>query len=117
MIPGTSTPISVVTVRNAMCNGSCVSVNPQYFDICNSSENQVALNMAGYTVPMVASASIIPNNPYSIKLVIGDYRDTDFNSAVLIKAGSFTTDCITDKIKMVRSEEHTSELQSRENLV
>jgi hypothetical protein len=101
MIPGTSTPISVVTVRNAMCNGSCVSVNPQYFDICNSSENQVALNMAGYTVPMVASASIIPNNPYSIKLVIGDYRDTDFNSAVLIKAGSFTTDCITDKIKMV----------------
>ena len=47
--------------------------------------------MRGYTIVLNASADVIPNNPYSIKLVIGDYNDSEFDSAVFIEAGSFDT--------------------------
>ncbi len=45
--------------------------------------------MRGHTVVMNASATIKPNNPYNIKLVIGDYNDSKYDSAVFIEAGSF----------------------------
>lgn len=45
--------------------------------------------MRGNTVVMNASAIIKPNNPYRIKLVVGDYNDSKYDSAVFIEAGSF----------------------------
>ena len=45
--------------------------------------------MRGHTVVMNASATIKPNNPYNIKLVIGDYNDSKYDSAVFIEAGTF----------------------------
>ena len=45
--------------------------------------------MYGYTVPMTASTTVIPGHDYTIKLVIGDYQDTAFDSAVFIEGGTF----------------------------
>lgn len=107
VIPGTTTPVSVTTIRNSAYNSACSSVNPQYFSTFSNNANPGPINMSGYTVPMTASATIIPNNPYSIKLVIGDYADSAYDSAVFINGGSFeiesspNTLCHSEKINMV----------------
>ena len=107
VIPGTTTPVSVTTIRDILYNSGCPSVNPQFFSTYNVGSSSSIMNMNGYTVPMTASATVIPNNPYSIKLVIGDYNDTAFDSAVFLKANSFDVGinpnlaCNPDKIKMV----------------
>lgn len=97
VIPGTSTPVSVTTIRNSIYNdpsspnNSCVSVNPTFFGTYNVGNPTSALNMRGQTVVMNASSAVVPNTPYKIRLVIGDYANTGFDSAVFIAAGSFTT--------------------------
>ena len=92
IIPGTNTPISVRDIRDNQYNSSCNSVNPDLFSVYNvDNPASSALNMRGHTVILNASSYVIPNNPYSIKLVIGDYNDSDFDSAVFIEAGSFDT--------------------------
>jgi hypothetical protein len=107
VIPGTTTPVSVTTIRDVLYNSGCSSVNPQFFSTYNVGSSSSTMNMNGYTVPMTASATVIPNNPYSIKLVIGDYNDTAFDSAVFFKANSFNVGtnpnlaCNPDQIKMV----------------
>uniref|UniRef100_UPI0037C00F32 choice-of-anchor L domain-containing protein n=1 Tax=Flavobacterium sp. TaxID=239 RepID=UPI0037C00F32 len=98
VIPGTTTPVSVTNIRNNAYNGSCPSVNPTYFSVYSPNVTPVTntvMNMIGYTVPMTASATVIPNHNYTIKLVIGDYgltptsTDSAFDSAVFIEGGSF----------------------------
>jgi gliding motility-associated-like protein len=92
VIPGTSTPVSVTNIRNNLYNGGCTSVNPTFFDVYSPNvtpATNTVMNMVGYTVPMTASATVIPNHNYTIKLVIGDYNDSQFDSAVFIEGGSF----------------------------
>ncbi|MES2863307.1 MAG: choice-of-anchor L domain-containing protein, partial [Bacteroidota bacterium] len=92
VIPGTSTPVSVTNIRDDDYNGGCASVNPTFFDVFSPNVTPVSstvMNMEGYTVPMTASATVIPNHNYTIKLVIGDYNDAQFDSAVFIEGGSF----------------------------
>ncbi|WP_201297695.1 choice-of-anchor L domain-containing protein, partial [Flavobacterium sp. 9AF] len=91
VIPNTTTPVSVVNIRDMANNATCSSVNELLFDTYNVSlpATSTIMNMRGYTVPMTASATVIPNNNYRIKLAIGDYQDSAFDSAVFIEAGSF----------------------------
>jgi hypothetical protein len=90
VVPGTITPISVITIRDNSFNTTCSSVNPQYFDLVNSNLGfEKPINFNGQTVPMTATANIIPNNPYHIKLVVADRSDNAFDSAVFLKSGSF----------------------------
>lgn len=92
IIPGTNTPISVRDIRDSQYNLTCTSVNPELFSTYNvDNPANSALNMRGHTVVLNASSEVVPNNPYRIKLVIGDYNDSDFDSAVFIEAGSFET--------------------------
>lgn len=92
VVPGTNTPISVKDIRNNTYNSSCGSVNPSLFNIYNVNNPAAAsLNMRGFTKVLNASAATIPNNPYRIKLVIADYKDADYDSAVFISAGSFNS--------------------------
>ncbi len=90
VVPATGNPISVKEIRDNQYNSSCNSVNPQLFGNYNVTNPATsAINMRGNTVVMNASATIKPNNPYKIKLVIGDYNDSKYDSAVFIEAGSF----------------------------
>lgn len=105
VVPGTTTPISVVTIRDSEFNTGCASVNADFFDTYFNGANiySSATNFNGQTTEMTASSAIIPNHPYHIKLVVADRSDTAFDSAVFIKAGSFTSgppEC-SDKINLV----------------
>ena len=89
VVPGTSTPISTTTIRNSQYNGGCTSVNAQFFDSYNVNDTQSEINFRGQTVPMTANALLVPNHQYSLKLAVGDYQDSMFDSAVFIEGGSF----------------------------
>lgn len=89
VVPGTSSPVTVSQVRDGTYNQSCASVNESFFSTYNvSNPSASTLNMRGHTVVMNASAPVEPNRSYRIRLVIGDYNDSDFDSAVFIAAGS-----------------------------
>lgn len=92
VIPGTSTPVSVTTIRELqyLPGGICSSTNPEFFDQYNAEAPLgAAINFIGQTIPMVASSPVVPNTTYHIKLVIADYSDTAFNSAVFLGGGTF----------------------------
>ena len=105
VVPGTTTPVSVVTIRDNILNNGCNSVNEGFFGTSNEGANiySSATNFNGQTTEMTASSVILPNHPYHIKLVVADRSDTAYDSAVFIKAGSFTSgppQCY-DKINLV----------------
>ncbi len=89
VIPGTNTPIKVTTVHGALTEGDCQEpINEEYFDTYNDPILS-ATNYNGQTVPLTASAEVIPGETYTIKLVIADDIDWNFDSAVFLAAGSF----------------------------
>ncbi|RLJ65743.1 PKD domain-containing protein, partial [Lacinutrix venerupis] len=94
LVPGTTDVVTVFSVRDNMWNGSCPSSNPQFFDSYYGAGGEPGanspINFLGYTVPMTAFSNVIPNNPYTIKLVIADALDTAYDAAVFLGAGSFS---------------------------
>ncbi len=95
IVPGTTLPVSVKTIRNDLYNATgatCASSNPILFDKYNvTSPANSDLNMRGVTKTLNASSDVIPNTNYKIRLVVGDYKDSNYDSAVFIKGGSFVT--------------------------
>jgi hypothetical protein len=91
LIPSTTTPISVVTIRNNAHNAGCTSANPTFFGNFNGGAAAAtsATNFNGETVLMTANSTVIPNNLYHIKLVVADRNDNTFDSAVFLGGGSF----------------------------
>ncbi|MGK4566130.1 choice-of-anchor L domain-containing protein [Flavobacterium sp. 3HN19-14] len=104
VIPGTTTPVSVVTIRDQQYNDGCTSQNSNYFDnYFYEKPYETGMNFNGQTKLLTAASDIIPNHPYHIKLVIADRQDTSYDSAVFIQAGSFASgppQC-TDKLQLV----------------
>jgi|GEM_PF-839191 len=106
VVPGTQLPISVNTIRDTQYNVSCPSTNEGFFGAVYGGLNEglfSPINFIGHTALMTASASIVPNNPYHIKLVIADRGFITYDSAVFIQAGSFTSgqsQCL-DRIELV----------------
>ena len=91
VIPGTSNPVTVKNIKNSIYNSTCSSTNPALFGVYNVGNPAAStLNMRGHTVVLNASSAVIPNTAYRLKLVIADYGDSDFDSAVFISGGSFT---------------------------
>jgi gliding motility-associated-like protein len=96
IVPGTTTPISVVTIRDGLYNNNCDSQNPTFFGQFNNqppatgvSPLSAPINFNGQTVPLVATSPVTINQPYHIKLVVADRLDTAFDSAVFLKGSSF----------------------------
>ncbi|HEY0046298.1 MAG TPA: choice-of-anchor L domain-containing protein, partial [Flavobacterium sp.] len=94
VVPNTTTPIAVYTVRDAAFNGGCGSVNEEYFgDFYQLPQgvNPLAapINFNGATVPLTAFANVVPGTTYHIKLAIADFNDSSYDSAVFIEGGSF----------------------------
>ena len=95
-----NTNVSVKNIRNTSNNILCSSNNEALFDTYYPTPTTSSnINMRGVSKVLTASADVIPNNEYKIKFVIGDYGNSDFDSAVFIEAGSFnnTLDLRKDK--------------------
>ncbi len=94
VIPNTTIPVAVTTIRDQQYNTTCGSANIQYFDRYFEGGNDAAslgapINFFGQTVSMIAQSAVVPGNTYHIKLAIADYSDGSFDSAVFIEGGSF----------------------------
>ena len=91
VVPGTNSPISVVTIRDFLYNSTCPSINSQYFGSFNGGSNAAnsATNFNGQTVVMNASAVLSTNVAYKIKLVIADRGDYQSDSAIFLSSNSF----------------------------
>ncbi len=92
VVPNTTIPISVITIRDFLYNSSCPSENPSYFGTFNggSAASGSATNFNGQTVIMnAASTTLTPNITYHIKLVIADRQDNQADSAIFLGANSF----------------------------
>jgi gliding motility-associated-like protein len=90
IVPGTTDPISVLTIRDNAHNGTCQSVNPEYFGAYYPGGTATApINFLGRTVKMTAESDVTAHTTYHIKLVIADRNDESFDSAVFIEGGSF----------------------------
>ncbi|WP_373943147.1 choice-of-anchor L domain-containing protein [Polaribacter sejongensis] len=95
-----NTNVSVKNIRNTSNNILCSSNNEALFDTYYATPTTSSnINMRGFSKVLTASTDVIPNNEYKIKFVIGDYGNSDFDSAVFIEAGSFnnTLDLRKDK--------------------
>lgn len=90
VLPNTNIPVSVTNIRDSQYNTGCGSQNVQYFGQMNQTDPMAAaINFQGQTKPLTAEADVIPNTSYHIKLVIADYSDSLFNSAVFLGGGTF----------------------------
>ncbi|WP_298138821.1 T9SS type B sorting domain-containing protein [Flavobacterium sp.] len=91
VVPGTSTPISVVTIRDFLYNSGCESVNPSFFGTFNGGSNASSspINFNGQTVVLNASSTLVPGTLYKIKLVIADRTDILSDSAIFLSSNSF----------------------------
>jgi gliding motility-associated-like protein len=91
VVPSTSTPISVVTIRDFQYNSSCPSVNAQYFGRFNGGSGVAgsATNFNGQTKVLTAASVLTTGVPYHIKLVIADRADPQSDSAIFLSSDSF----------------------------
>lgn len=91
VLPGGAGPVSVTNIRpNTRFDGSpldCVAVNPGFFDGYNT--NAIETNFNGRTIPLTATATVVPGQAYHFKLVLADATDSGFDSAVFLEGGSF----------------------------
>ena len=92
VIPGTSIPVSSTNIRptipsSANSNG-CPAMNQEYFNGFNGSTSPI--NYAGQTVVMNAQTNVIAGKSYHAKLVIANDKNEFYDSAVFLKAGSFS---------------------------
>ncbi|RZK24239.1 MAG: hypothetical protein EOO43_07665, partial [Flavobacterium sp.] len=92
VIPGTNIPVSVVNIRDGQYNTGCLSANVGYFGNYYDNPSGVLgapVNFNGITIPMTATSVVVPGNSYHIKMVIADYNDGSYDSAVFLEGGSF----------------------------
>ena len=86
LVPSTETPVKVTTVHSGIA-GECDPINEAYFGSWNSSS--APINFNGQTAVLTATANIIPNEIYHVKLVIADEQNYRYDSAVFLEASSF----------------------------
>jgi gliding motility-associated-like protein len=93
VLPGTTIPVSVTTIRDEAFNPGCISQNPEYFDTYYGGLGGGAdpltspTNFEGNTVQLLAQSDVVSGHTYHIKLVIADEGDFAYDSAVFL--GSF----------------------------
>lgn len=72
------------SINNPPGVGNC-DANVNFFEGYNVTDT----NYGGRTKVITASAPVIPNRTYEIKLVVADQNDSNWDSAIFIEAGSF----------------------------
>ncbi len=93
LVPGTNMAVSINTINNGSpgANGSpayCESLD--YSNLFVSNILGTAIEYDGFTTVLTAVADVIPCQTYHIRLLIGDVKDGNYDSAVFLKANGFT---------------------------
>ncbi|MBP6180632.1 choice-of-anchor L domain-containing protein [Flavobacterium sp.] len=92
VIPGTTTPVSSLNIHPIILpfgvGGGCPAKNGNYFGGYSSATSPT--NYSAQTVVMNAQTNVIAGTTYHIKLVIADDTFQYYDSAVFLKAGSFS---------------------------
>jgi gliding motility-associated-like protein len=91
VLPNGAGPVAMTNIHPLIPtpgSGGCVAVNEMYFGGYNTAVNTVT-NFDGRTVPLTAIGAVTPGVAYHFKMVLSDYRDTGFDSAVFLEGGSF----------------------------
>ncbi|TNE67233.1 MAG: HYR domain-containing protein [Bacteroidetes bacterium] len=89
LIPGSNTPVSTNNIN--YISNSTYYLNNTFFPPCTFLP-PVAMNeceLDGWTTVFTATADVIPCSTYHIKLAIADLGDSEFASAVFLRANSF----------------------------
>ncbi|VDH04057.1 gliding motility-associated C-terminal domain [Bergeyella zoohelcum] len=86
VLPNNGGPVSVSNIHHHI-SSTCPAVNAQYFHGLNTAN--VETNFAGRTIPLIATASVDPGETYRFKMVLADYQDSQYDTAVFLKGGSF----------------------------
>jgi gliding motility-associated-like protein len=98
LVPGGTIPVSINTVNQGFPSGfqniqNCLSMDPNFAAnsiYYNNNNGGQEISYGGYTDVFVAELNLIPCQSYHIKLAIADGGDSGFDSAVFLKAGSFS---------------------------
>ncbi|WP_431608858.1 choice-of-anchor L domain-containing protein [Chryseobacterium sp. 'Rf worker isolate 10'] len=85
VLPAGAGPVSVTNIHPQYQN--CGPKNEVYYGGTNTA--QIETNFNGRTIPLTAKATVIPGETYHFKIVLADYQDPNFDSAVFLEAGSF----------------------------
>lgn len=86
VLPNTSTPVGIDTIHPEVV-GQCPAANQSFF----AGQMLGDTNFEGRTVTLTASAAVLPNTVYHLKMVIADQSNFDptaYDSAIFIEAGS-----------------------------
>ncbi len=86
VVPNTQIPVKVTTVHPEI-PGGCDAINEFYFESWNGPT--APINFNGQTKILTATADVVPNQTYHVKLVIADEQNYRYDSAVFLEAGSF----------------------------
>lgn len=90
VLPGGAGPVSVTNIHPNIPAGNspgCPAKNETYFGGINTAH--IETNFDGRTIPLTSKANVIPGETYHFKIVLADYDDSSFDSAVFFEAGSF----------------------------
>ncbi|MDO3426857.1 choice-of-anchor L domain-containing protein [Chryseobacterium sp. APV1] len=87
ILPGTAGPVSVTNIVPSGNGFSCGPINEAYFGGMNTAN--IETNFNGRTIPLTATATVIPGQTYHFKMVLADASDSGFDSAVFLQGGSF----------------------------
>ncbi|EDP95371.1 hypothetical protein KAOT1_10626 [Kordia algicida OT-1] len=88
LLPNSNIPASITNIHTFTCGpGLGQFAFPEYYDTAGS--NNGSTEFDGQTIALKAESAVIPGETYTIKLVISDYIDSSFDSAVFLEGGSF----------------------------
>lgn len=91
VLPSGAGPVSVTNIHPAtQFSGaplSCGAANPTFFGGYNTAN--IETNFNGRTIPLTATATVVPGQAYHFKMVLADALDSSYDSAVFLEGGSF----------------------------
>lgn len=98
LIPGTTTPISILSVRGGG-NLACLPQNEAYFahyyytpqntQVAHYPPETAPINFNGQTNVIALLKDLVIGHEYNIKMVVADYLDPLYDTAIFIEGGSF----------------------------
>ena len=85
LIPGTNIPVSATNVFEAT---NCTGQNTEYYNSNWGANFTGTTEFNGHTSVFSAESDVVPNEWYTMRLIIGDANDNAYDSAVFLEAYS-----------------------------